>query len=57
MREIDLTISYLSLNKKPKLNDDAEVTGTLLVTIPIKTILGIVKHVATSVVGYFDSHS
>lgn len=35
-RGTDLTISYLHFNKNTKLNDDVEVTGTLIVTMPRK---------------------
>lgn len=36
MRGTDLTISYLNLKKMPELNDDAEVIGSLVVTMPMK---------------------
>lgn len=36
MKGTDLTISYLYLNKKAELNDDAEVTGTPAVIMPRK---------------------
>lgn len=36
LRGTDLTISYLHLNKTTELNDDAEVIGTLVVTMPQK---------------------
>lgn len=36
MKGSDLAISYMNLNKKPELNYDAEVTGTLIVTVPRK---------------------
>ena len=57
MRGTDSMISYLSLNKKPELNDDAEVTRNLEWPCQWKTILGSVKQVATSATGYFEGHS
>lgn len=36
MKGIDLAISYMNLSKKPELSYDAEVTGTLTVTVPRK---------------------
>ena len=56
MRGTDLMISYLSLNKKPELNDDAEVTRNLM-TMPMKDNSGLCQTSCYITVGYFEGHS
>lgn len=36
MKGIDLTISWININKNPELNDYAEAIGALVVTMPRK---------------------